>query len=153
EDRPEVVERAAQGDQDIGVCLAHRPQIAGDGSWGDEEDAIGAVFSGEQGCLTEGLLAQVEDSSLAKAGWSVLLKHEVVDLVAMEGETDGLLVTIRDGLASRLIRGDGDEGDLPWRGLGGLGGEEGKVDLFDDVEDGFGLEGGAVESLLDLGGE
>jgi hypothetical protein len=103
--------------------------------------------------LTEGLLAEVEDSGLSKASRSVLLKQEVVDLATMECEADGLLLTVGDGFTGRLIRGDGDKGDLPRGRLGGLSGEEGEVDLFDDVEDGLGLEGGAIESLLDLGGE
>src|SRR5262249_6769839 len=128
-------------------------QIAGDGPWGDEEDAIGEVFGGEQGPLTEGLLAQIEESGLAKAGRSVFLKQEVVDLAAMEREADGLLVAESDGLAGWLVGGDGDERDLPGRSLRGLGGEDGKVDLFDDTEHGLGLEGGTVQSLLDLGGE
>ena len=94
EDRPEIMERAAHGDQDIGVSLAHHYEVTGDGSRGDEEDAIGEVFGGEQGPLTEGLLAKVEDSRLAKAGGTVLLKQEVVDLAAMEGQTDGLLLAV-----------------------------------------------------------
>ena len=114
EDWSEVVERTAHRDQDVGVSLADHLQVAGDGSRGDEEDAIGEVFGGEQGSLTEGLLAEVEDSSLAKAGWTVLLKQQVVDLAAMEGEADGLLLAVGDGLSGRLVRGDGDEGDLPW---------------------------------------
>ena len=153
EDGPEVVERTAHRDQDIGVSQADRDQVARDGSRGDEEDAIGEVFGGEQGSLTEGLLAEVEDSSLAKASWAVLLKHEVVDLAAMESEADGLLLTDGDGFSGWLVRSDGQERDLPWGRLGGLGREEGKVDLFDDIEDGFGLKGGTVESLLDLSGE
>ena len=75
--RPEVMERAAHRDQDVGVCLAHDLQVAGDGSRGDEEDAVGEVFGGEQRSLTEGLLAEVEESRLAKAGRSVL--HESND--------------------------------------------------------------------------
>ena len=75
EDRSEVVEGTAHWDQDIGVSLADRDQVSRDGSRCDEEDAIGEVFSGEQGSLTEGLLAKVEDSSPAKAGWAVLLKQ------------------------------------------------------------------------------
>ena len=153
EDRPEIMERAAHGDQDIRVSLAHHFQVPGDGSWGDEEDAIGEVFCGEQGALTERLLAQVEKPRLAKAGRSTLLKQEVVDLAAMERQANGLLVAEGDGLSSWLVGGDGDQGDLPWRRLRGLGGEEGKVDLFDDIEDGFSLEGGTVQPLLNLGGE
>jgi hypothetical protein len=153
EDGPEVVERTAHRDQNIGVSLADRYQVARDGSRCDEEDAIGEVFGGEQGSLAEGLLAEVEDSSLAKAGWAVLLKDKVVDLAAMESEADGLLLTGGDGLSGRLVGGDGQERDLPWERLSSLGGEEGKVDLFDDVENGFGLKGGTVESLLDLSGE
>jgi hypothetical protein len=37
--------------------------------------------------------------------------------------------------------------------LGGRRGHEGKEDLFDDSENGFGLERGAVKSLLNFGGE
>jgi len=103
--------------------------------------------------LTESLLAKVEDPSLAKASRTVFLKQEVVDLAAMEGKADGLLLAVGDRFAGRLVRGDGDERDLPWRKLRGLGGEEGKVHLFDDAENGFGLERRTVESLLDLGGE
>ena len=128
-------------------------QVAGDGSRGDEEDAIGEVFGGEQGSLTEGLLAEVEEPRLAKAGRPVLMKQEIVDLAAMEGEADGLLLAVGDGFSGRLVGGDGDEGDFARGRLRALGGEEGKVDLFDDAENGLGLEGRTVESLLDFGGE
>src|SRR5207253_4746878 len=66
------------------------------------------------------------------AGRSLLLEQPVVDRAPMQGETDGLLVAVGDGLSGRLVSGDGDEGDLPGRRLRGLGGEEGEVDLFDD---------------------
>ena len=128
-------------------------QVTGDGSWGDEEDAISEVFGGEQGPLAEGLLAKVEDSRLAKAGRAVLLKQKVVDLAAMEGQADGLLLAVGDGLSGWLVSRDGDEGDLARRRPEGLGGEEGKVDLLDDVENGLGLEGRTVKSLLNFGGE
>src|SRR5262249_57425285 len=75
------------------------------------------------------------------------------DLTRMEGEAEGLLVAEGDGLAGGIVGRDGDERD-PARGrLGGLGGEEGEVDLFDHVEDRRGLEGRTVETLADLGGE
>jgi hypothetical protein len=153
EDRSKVVERTAHRDQNVGLSLADYLQVARDGSWGDEEDAIGQVFGGEQGSLTKGLLAKVEDSSLAKASWTVFLKQEVVDLAAMKGEANGLLLAVDDGFSGRLVRRDGDKGDLPWRGLGGLGREEGKVDFFNDAENSLGLKRGTVKSLLDLGGE
>ena len=53
------------------MCLTHDLQVAGDGSRGDEEDAVGEVFGGEQGTLTEGLLAEVEESGLTKGGGAV----------------------------------------------------------------------------------
>src|SRR5271157_3525432 len=53
ENRAQIMERAAHRDQHVGVCLAHHFQVTGDGSWGDEEDAIGKVFGSEQGSLTE----------------------------------------------------------------------------------------------------
>ena len=56
--------------------------------------------------------------SLAKAGRTVFLKQQVVDLAAMEGQADRLLLAVGDGLSGWLVRGDGDEGDLPWGGLG-----------------------------------
>jgi hypothetical protein len=117
------------------------------------EHAIGEVFGGEQGSLAEGLLAEVEKSRLAKSGRSLLLKQEIVNLAPMQGEADGLLLAVGDGLSGWLVSGDGDEGDLPWRRLRSLGGEERKVDLFDNAENGLGLEGRTVKSLLDLGGE
>ena len=98
QDWPEVVERVVRmGIKTFGVSLADHYQVTGDGSRGDEEDAIGEVFGGEQGPLTEGLLAKVEDSGLAKAGGAVLLKQEVVDLAAVESETDGLFFTVGNG--------------------------------------------------------
>jgi hypothetical protein len=103
--------------------------------------------------LTKGLLAKVEDSSLAKTSRTVFLKQEVVDLAAMEGETNGLLLAIGDGLSRWLVRGNSDEGDLPWGRFGDLSGEEGKVDFFDDAEHSLGLEWGTVQTLLDLGSE
>lgn len=126
EDRSEVVECAAHGDQHIGVSLADQYKGPGDSSRGDEEDAICEVFGGEQGPLAESLLAKVEDSRLAKAGRAVLLKQQVVDLAAMDGQANGLLLAVADGLSGGLIGDDGDEGDLPWGGFGGLGGEEGE---------------------------
>jgi hypothetical protein len=62
-----------------------------------------------------------------------------------------LFFAVGDRLTGRLVRGDSYEGDLPRRRLGGLCGEEGKIDLFNDVENGFGLERGTIESLLDFG--
>jgi hypothetical protein len=153
EDWSKVVECAAHGDQHAGVSLADQYKVTGDGSRSDEEDAIGEVFGREQGPLAEGLLAKVEDPRLTKAGGAVLLKQKVVDLAAMQSQADGLLLAVGDGLSGRLIRSDGDEGDLPRGRLGALGGEEGEVDLFDDVKNGFGLEGGTVKSLLNFGGE
>jgi hypothetical protein len=153
EDWPEVVECAAHGDQHVGISLADQDKVTRDGSRSDEEDAIGKVFGGEQCPLAESLLAKVEDSRLAKAGGAVLLKQKVIDLAAMEGQADRLLLAVGDGLSGRLIRGDGDEGDLTRGRLGGPCGEEGEVDLFDDVKNGFGLEGGTVKSLLNFGGE
>ena len=41
----QVMERAAHRDQHIGVCLTHHLQVTGDGSWGDEEDAISEVLA------------------------------------------------------------------------------------------------------------
>ncbi len=74
---------------------ADRLEVAGDGSPDDEADAIGQVFGGEPGALTESLLAEVEESGLTEAGGPVLLEHQVVDLAAMEGEAGGLLVRLR----------------------------------------------------------
>ena len=115
ENRPEVMERAAHRDQDVGVCLAHDLQVAGDGSRGDEEDAVGEVFGGEQRPLTEGLLAEVEQSRLAKGGRSVLMNQQVVDLATMQGEADGLLVAVGDGFSGWLVSSNGDERDLARR--------------------------------------
>jgi hypothetical protein len=153
EDWSEVVECAAHGDQDVGVSLADQYQVTGDSSRSHEEDAIGEIFGGEQCPLAEGLLAEVEDSRLAKTGGAVLLKQKVIDLAAMEGQANGLLLAVSDRLSGWLVRGDGDEGDLPWGRLGSLCGEEWKVDLFHDVKNGFGLERGTVEPLLNFGGE
>jgi hypothetical protein len=148
EDGSKVVERAAHGDQDVGVSLADHFQVARDGSWCDEEDAIGEIFGGEQGPLAQGLLAKVKDSRLAKAGRAVLLKQKVINLAAMQGQADGLLLAVRDGLTGRLVRGDGDEGDLSRGRLGALRGEKRKVDFFDNLENSFSLKGGTVKSLL-----
>ena len=81
------------------------------------------------------------------------MNQMIVDLATMQGEADGLLLAVGHRFSGWLVSSDGDERDLARRSLRGLGGEEGKVDLFDDVENGLGLEGRAVQSLLDLGGE
>src|SRR5271157_180335 len=153
ENRAQIMERAAHRDQHFGVCLAHHFQVTGDGSWGDEEDAIGKVFGSEQGSLTEGLLAKVEESCLAKAGRTMLLDQEIVEVAPMQSETDGLLLAVDHWLAGWFISGDSDESDLARRSLRTLGGEEGEIDLFDDIENCLGLEGRTVQSLLNLSGE
>jgi len=83
----------------------------------------------------------------------MLLDQEIVDVAPMQSETDGLLLAVGDWLAGWFVSGDSDESDLARRSLRTLGGEEGKVDLFDDVENCLGLEGRAVQSLLNLSGE
>src|SRR5258708_3446654 len=108
EDWAQVVVGAAHRDQDPGVCRAHYLQVARDRSWSDKGDPIGEVFGGEQGSLTERLLAEVEESSLTKSGRPKLLENEVVDLSPMQCEADGLLGADGDGLASRLFSGNGD---------------------------------------------
>ena len=154
EHRPEVVERAAHRDQDVGVRLAHHFQVTGDGPRRDEEDAIGEVFGGEQGSLTEGLLAEVEEPRLAEAGGPVLMKQQdrrllprwrVRQTVCFWQSATGFPAGSSAATATRVI--------FPGEGSDGLGGEEGEVDLFDDAENGFGLERRTVQSLLDLGGE
>ena len=87
--------------------------------------------------MAQGLLAEVEQASATKCRGAAVIEHEVIGLAAMEGEADGLLVAEGDGLSGWLIGCDGDEGNPPWGRLSGLGGEEGKVDLLDDIEDGF----------------
>ena len=130
----QVMERAAHRDQHVGVCLTHHLQVTGDGSWGDEEDAISEVFGGKQGSLTEGLLAKVEESCLAKASRTVLMNQAIVDLAPMQGQTDGLLLAAAHRLPGWFISRNSDESDLARRSLRALGREEGKVDLLDDVE-------------------
>jgi hypothetical protein len=83
----------------------------------------------------------------------MVLDQEIVDAAAMECKTDGLLLAVEYWLTGWFVSGDSDESDLARRSLRTLGGEEGKIDLFDDVENCLGLEGGAVQSLLNLGGE
>ena len=153
ENRAQIMERAAHRDQHFGVCLAHHFQVTGDGSWGDEEDAISEVFGGKQGSLTEGLLAKVEESCLAKASRTVLMNQAIVDLAPMQGQTDGLLLAVAHRLPGWFVSRNSDESDLARRSLRALGREEGKVDLLDDVENCLGLEGRTVQSLLNLSGE
>jgi hypothetical protein len=71
----------------------------------------------------------------------------------MQCEADGLLLAVCDWFSGWFVGGDRDEGDLPWRSLMGFSGEKGKVDFFDDVKNCLGLEGRAVQSVLNLGGE
>jgi hypothetical protein len=153
ENWPKIVECAAHRYQNIWMCAAHNDQVAGDGSWSHEEDAIGEVFGSEQCPLTEGLLAKIKKSTLAKAGRTMLLDQEIVELAPMQGETDGLLLAMDHWLSGWLVSGDSDESDRSRRSLRTRGGEEGKVDFFDDVENCLGLEGRTVQSVLNLGGE
>jgi hypothetical protein len=147
------MERAAHRDQDVGVGPAHDLQIAGDGSRRHEEDAVREVFGGEQCPLTEGLLAEVKEPCLAEASWTMLVDQAIVDLAPVQSQTDGLFLTVNHRLAGWFVSGDSDERDLAWRSLRALGAEEWKVDLFDDIENGLGLEGRAVQPLLNLGGK
>jgi hypothetical protein len=153
QDRTQIMERAAHGDQHTRVSLAHDDEVSGDGSRSDEEDSISEVFGSEQCPLAEGLLTKVEDSGLAKARGTTIVKQEVVDVAAMEGQADGLLLAVGHGLSGRLVSGYGEQGDLPRGRLGGRRGNEGEVDLFDDGQNSLGLERGTVKSLLNFGCE
>src|SRR5262249_16913576 len=133
ENGAQIVKRAAHRDQDIGVSLAYDDQVAGDGSWGDKEDAVGQVFGSEQRPLTEGLLAEIEDPRLAKGGRSAFMNQEIVELATMQGEADRLFLADSHRLSGRLVSGDGDERDFARRSLRGFAGKVRKVDLFDDV--------------------
>src|SRR5713226_5631089 len=81
------------------------------------------------------------------------MNQVIVELATMHGEADGLLPADGHGFSGRFVSSNGDERDLARRSLRGVGGKEGKVDLLDDVENCLGLEGRAVQSLLDLGAE
>src|SRR5262249_27287848 len=68
----------------------------------------------------------------------------------IEGEADGDLLALVQGLAGGLLGGDDQELDLPEADLAiGIVAIEG-VDLLDGLEDGLGDERGAIGPLLDL---
>jgi hypothetical protein len=69
----------------------------------------------------------------------------------MDGEADGLLLTFHDGFACGLFSTNRDQSNLPGWSFRAMFIDKGKVDFFDDLQNGLGLKGGAVQSLLDLG--
>ena len=86
------------------MSLTHDLQVTGDGPGRDEEDAIGEVFGGEQGPLTEGLLAKVEEPRLPKGGGAMLKNQKVIGVTSMESEGDGLLLGIGPRACRRVRR-------------------------------------------------
>ena len=111
EHRPDVAEGAAHRDQDVGVGLSDRLQVSRDGARGDEEDAIGKVLGGEEGTLTESLLAEVKNPRRRNAAGPPL-ERKVIDVAAMKRETDCLLLAVSDRFSGRLVGRDSDQGDL-----------------------------------------
>ena len=98
-------------------------------------------------------MTKVEDSGLAKASGTIVVKQEVVDGAAMEGQADALFLAVGHGLSCRLVSGHGEQRDLPRGRLGSRRGNEGKVDLFDNAKNSLGFEWGTVKSLLNFGCE
>jgi hypothetical protein len=147
EGRSKVVDGAAHRNEALGLLLAQLGQIAGDGAWGDEEDAEGQVLGGQEGALAEGLFAEVAEACLAETGRSVVVQEPVVLGAAMDGEVDGFLAAIHDGFSGRFFGIDGDEADRTWRSHWTAGLEEGEIDFPDDVTDGVGFEGRAIQSV------
>jgi hypothetical protein len=88
---------------------------------------------------------------LSKSGGTLLLDNLIVLRAPMEGQTDALLFTFHHRFARGLFRADRDQGNLPGWSCGTMLVEKRKVYLFDNFEDGLGLKGRAVQSLLGLG--
>jgi len=148
--RTDVVLGAAQGDGSLVARFLQGGQIAGDGACADEEDAVGQVFGGEQAALAECFLTEVGNPGLSKCGGSLFFEQGIILVAAMDGETNGLLLTFGDGLSSGLVGGDDDQGDFAWWQVGLMLIEQGKVNFLDDLQDGLGLEGRAIQPLTDF---
>ena len=150
EDRADVLDGAPQRDHQAGVSLAQRRQVSRDRPGRDEEDPIGQVLGRQQGALAEGLLAEVGEAGLTKGSHALLVEQSIVLGAAVQRQADGLLLAIGHGLARRLIRGDGDQGDLAGRSHRRIAVGVGKIDFLDELEDRLGLKGRAVEAVSEL---
>ena len=90
--------------------------------------------------MTHGFLTQIGDTCLPERFGSFLLQTAVVLGAAMDTQMDGVLLALRDRLAGRLVGTDGDQRCVSRLPRPGRLCEERLVDLFDDLEDGVGLE-------------
>jgi hypothetical protein len=141
QDRPDVVDGAAQRNGRVRVGFPQDLQVAADRAERDEEHAIRQVLSRQQGALAEGLLAKLDNAPLPESRRSAFLQQAIILGAAMKRQADGLLPANLDGLASRLVGADGHQSDLPRRRLDDVRIEEGQIDFLDHAEDGLGLEG------------
>ena len=98
ENRSQIMKRAPHRDQHVGVCLTHKYQVTGDGSWGDEEDSIGEVLGCEEGSLMRACW-QRSRSRPGENSRTALMEGEIVDLAPMKGETDCLFLAVGDRFA------------------------------------------------------
>ena len=149
--RPDVLNRTAKWNGCFRVTLSQRLQVAGDGSHVHEEDAIGQVFPRQQRTLAHGLLTEVHDACLTKAGRAFGLHQGVVLCAAMERQADGDLLAIDHRLPGRLVSADCQQGHLARWGRPARRIQERRIDLMDYVQDRLSLERRAVEPLLDRG--
>jgi len=145
---PDVLLLAARGDFD--VALAKCLDIANDGADAAIEQSVGEIFVAEQAALIARFGGHAEDAGAAKSfdleGESRLIIVES----GIESESDGDFLTLLDGFAGRLVRGNDEEFDLAEaERIVGIVGRKGE-DVFDGLEDSRGDEGRAVGSLFDL---
>jgi len=83
----------------------------------------------------------------------LLLDDLIILGATVDRQADGLLLTIHNGFAGGLFGTDRYQCDLSRWGFGAVFIDEREVDFFDDLQDGLGLEGRAVQPLLDFGEE
>src|SRR6266481_6661675 len=123
--------------------------IADDGADPAVEQSEGEVLIAEQAALIACFGSEAEDAGAAQALDTVSDAGAMILLSGVEGESDGDLLALLQGLAGGFGGGDDQELDLSQVELAvGVVGVEG-IDLLDGLEDGLRDERGAVGALFD----
>jgi hypothetical protein len=140
QNRSYVMNGATQRYHYLRICSSQSVQIPCDRTRGNKENSVSQVFTSQQSALAQSFLANIENTSLSKTCWAVLLQDPIILRAAMYRQAYTLLFTFGHRLTRGLISADGDKRDLSWRGFDTLFIQERKVDIPDNIENRMGFK-------------
>lgn len=147
---PDVMLGSAKRHDGFGESASNLIQIARNGAGRDKEHTKREIFTGKQPTLAKCLLAKIGNAISPKGPGTGLTDDLVIVCPTMQMQADVPLLAIGDGLPGGFVGIDENERNPSWRHQWLMLIKCWKEDFFDDLVDGVGFKGRAIQPCADF---